>query len=485
MRKRPIGSTFSEIVASVVVLCLVSSAALPTSYSEAAQPALAAAEKPEQREDYYELLRLFVDTLDQVERNYVEDVTRRQLIESAINGMLAKLDQHSDYIAPEDLDRFRTGVEAQFGGVGIQVTHRAERLVVVSPLVGSPAYEAGVLAGDIITHIAGESAADFRVSDAIKRIKGPIGTTVKITVRHRSNGKRDEFELERRIIRVDTVLGDRRKEDDSWDFLYDADRKIGYVRVTGFARHTRRELKAALEQLKDAGMQGLIVDLRFNPGGLLSSAISISDMFIQKGRIVSTEGRNQEPKSWEATESGSYHDFPMAVLVNRFSASASEIVAACLQDHERAVVIGERTFGKGSVQNIVELEGGRSALKLTTAGYLRPNGKNIHRFPGASDEDEWGVRPNEGFEVVVTMAEHEGLMHYRQDRDIVGRNDEEPSGEADSENSGPDQAESNRDPDASEPDETVDAVLNKALEYIGDQIAGESHQELLSEQVEN
>ena len=166
-------------------------------------------------------------------------------------------------------------------------------------------------------------------------------------------------------------------------------------------------------------MRGLILDLRFNPGGLLTSAVEVSDLFISEGRIVSTKGRNTEERVWDAVKPGTFEGFPMVVLVNRYSASASEIVAACLQDHDRAVIVGERTWGKGSVQNVVELEEGKSALKLTTATYTRPNGHNIHRFPDAKDSDEWGVKPNLGYEVKLNIDEMNDLITDRRHRDLV------------------------------------------------------------------
>lgn len=410
-------------------------------------------QKVKQTEEYYELLRLFVDTLDQVERNYVKDISRRELLEAAIDGMISKLDRHSDYIAPRDLERFKIDVEAEFGGVGIHVT-ATPRLTVISPLVGSPAYRAGVRAGDVITHIRGESTRGLNVDDAVKKIKGPVGTTVEITVRHR-DGSSEDFELAREIVRVETVMGDRRNSDDSWDFLYDDDHAIGYIHVTGFARRTAEDLRRALEELESQNLAGLILDLRYNPGGLLSSAVQVSDLFLEEGRIVSTEGRNIKPQAWDARKSGTFSGFPMVVLVNGSSASASEIVAACLQDHGRAVVIGTRTFGKGSVQNIIELERGRSALKLTTAGYLRPSGKNIHRFPGASQDDEWGVKPDDGFEVRLNRAEREWLTTRWQQRDIVGGSEDEAEEKSSEEG---------------EAEQPVDRVLVKALAYLEEQL---------------
>ena len=216
--------------------------------------------------------------------------------------------------------------------------------------------------------------------------------------------------ITREWVHVETVLGDRRKSDDSWDFMLDHDKHIGYIRLTAFSRDTAQDLKKALVELRKEGLKGLILDLRFNPGGLLNSAIEVSDLFIAKGRIVSTKGRNTPERVWDAQKEGTFEGFPMAVLVNHYSASASEIVSACLQDHKRAAVIGERTWGKGSVQNVIELEGGKSALKLTTASYHRPSGKNIHRFPDAKETDEWGVMPDAGYEVRLSRRRWSGWL---------------------------------------------------------------------------
>jgi len=374
--------------------------------------------KPDPNTDT-ELLRLFADTLDKVERNYVNPVDRRELMEAAIRGMLAKLDPHSAYIPPTELDHFRTGIENEFGGIGITVTAAGGTLTVISPFYGTPAYKAGVRGGDAIVEIDGQAAAGISVDEAVARVKGPIGSPVKLTVRHASGGTTETLEIARAVVRVDSVLGDRRKADDTWSFLLDEDRKIGYLRIVNFGRNTADELRTALGELKRQEVQGLILDLRFNPGGLLTAAIEVSDLFVASGRIVSTSGRTGTLRKWDAHEPGTFEGFPMVVLVNRFSASASEIVAACLQDHHRALVAGQRTWGKGSVQNVIELEDGKSALKLTTAGYLRPSGQNIHRFEGATESDEWGVKPDSGLEVLLTPDEIEAYHAERRQRDAI------------------------------------------------------------------
>ena len=378
-----------------------------------------AATDSERSDEDYELFSVLVDTIDQVERNYVKKIDRRELLEAAIKGVLTKLDPYSSYISPDDLGDFKRDVESKFGGIGIQITLDDGQLKVLSPLVGTPAYRAGLQAGDRIVKIEGKSTAGITIDEAVKRLKGENGTKVTITAIHPGNDEEIDLAIAREVIHMPTVLGNRRKADDHWDFMLDDRRKIGYLRLTAFSRDTSEELRAAMNELQSRGLRALIVDVRFNPGGLLSSAITICDMFIPEGRIVSTEGRNSKPRVWDAHREGTLSGFPMAVLVNRYSASASEIFAACLQDHQRAVVIGERTWGKGSVQNVIELEGGKSVLKLTTAGYLRPSGKNIHRYPDSKPEDEWGVHPNDGFKIRLSNTEMAGLVMSRRRQDIV------------------------------------------------------------------
>jgi carboxyl-terminal processing protease len=292
-------------------------------------------------------------------------------------------------------------------------------LTILSPIYGTPAYKAGLLAGDRILEINGESTEDFSIDDAADRLKGKEGTSVDLTILHPRSDEKETVSVKRERIHVETVLGDRHTEDGHWDLFLDRTDRIGYLRVTAFSRDTAAELKAALTKLQAAKMRGLILDLRFNPGGLLNSAVDISNLFIAEGRIVSTKGRNSPERIWNAKKIVKFADVPMVVLVNRFSASASEIVSACLQDHHRATIVGERTWGKGSVQNVIELEEGRSAIKLTTAAYLRPSGKNIHRFPDAKDSDEWGVTPDKGYALKLDQDELYKLLDYRRDRDIL------------------------------------------------------------------
>jgi carboxyl-terminal processing protease len=403
---------------------------------------------------YFEMMRIFADTFEQVERNYVKEVDRRKLIEAALRGMMDELDPYSTYIGPEDLARFNVTVEQEFGGIGIQVDidPKSRRLMVVSPLPGTPAYKAGVRAGDIIMEINGKSTEKMTTNDAVKILKGKTGDEVTIGVLHQGSEKVEQLRMQRAIIHVATVQGDSYKPDDTWNFMLDPEKKIGYVRLTGFGRNSARELKDALVELKKQDMKALILDLRFNPGGLLNVATEVADLFLEEGKIVSTKGRNTEERVVYAHKAGTFSGFPMAVLVNRYSASASEIVSAALQDHKRAVVIGERTWGKGSVQNVIDLENGKSALKLTTASYHRPSGKNIHRFPDAKETDEWGVLPDENFGIQFSIDEIREYLEYRRQRDVLSKE-------------GP-------------PKSTyADRQLVKAVEFVTGQLAGDAKPE--------
>ena len=376
-----------------------------------------------QDEDYYELMKVFVDSFEQIERNYVKEVDRRELIEAALRGMVEQLDPYSNYIGPDDLPKFNQQVEGEFGGIGIQVAidNNTRRLTVMTPLPGTPAYRAGIRAGDQIMEIEGKSTEGFSIEDAVRMLKGKAGEPVSIGVLHAGSTKVEQLTVTREVIHVASVQGDSYKPDGTWNFMIDPEKKIGYIRLSGFGRDTVEELREALASLKGAGMRGLILDLRYNPGGLLGAATEICDLFIEQGRIVSTKGRNTEEKVWNAKKVGTFSDFPMAILINHYSASASEIVSACLQDHKRAVIVGERSWGKGSVQNVIELESGKSALKLTTASYHRPSGKNIHRFPGAKDSDEWGVMPDEGYKVEFSTDDMKQYLDFRRGRDVLSK----------------------------------------------------------------
>jgi carboxyl-terminal processing protease len=355
----------------------------------------------------------------------LKEVPRRQLYEDAMNGMAQGLDPYSSYIGVEHFAQFQQSLDQRFEGIGINVVMDLGDLTVVSPVVGTPAYEAGIQSGDIIISIAGKSTAGMSMSQAVELIKGIAGTSVRIEVKTPTDEKIRRFTVKRAKIPVESVKGDVRTSDDRWNFTLMERPGIGYVRIESFGEHTAGELKVALRFIRESRAFGLIIDLRDNSGGLLDAAVDISDMFIRSGSIVSTRGRNNVIQT--EREAGDKVEIPMTlplvVLVNQRSASASEIVAACLQDHRRATVIGERSWGKGTVQNVFEFEGGRSALKLTTASYWRPSGVNIHRDPEDTLDDVWGVSPNEGMTINLDEVQLAAMMVHRQLRDVVPRRD--------------------------------------------------------------
>ena len=404
----------------------------------------------------YELVRLVVDVLHEVRGRYVTEISperERKLVEDMINGGLERLDPHSSYINNRDFKQFSRNNKGKFGGIGIQVGYdRSNRglLTVISPMVGTPAYEAGVLAGDTIVKIDGKKTDNMRIDEAVDLIQGDPDSLITLTVVHDGGKEPVEIPIRRAIIKVQSVLGDKRKENKEWDYFLDQNSKIGYLRISSFSETASAEVKDVIVNLQKEGVKGLILDLRNNPGGLLKAAVEMSDMFLSEGKIVSTRGRNQQEEVIDARPEGTMflppEKYPIAVLINRNSASASEILAAALQDHNRAVVIGERSYGKGSVQNIIDLENKSSALKLTTASYWRPSGKNIHRFPDSKETDEWGVKPNLGYEIILKDEERLELLLDRSDRDVIRV----------------------KKPDAKKAEKKpfVDRVLQKAVEYI-------------------
>ncbi|MHB1558133.1 MAG: S41 family peptidase [Isosphaeraceae bacterium] len=442
------------------------------------------------RDEMLELYGLFVDAVEKVEVNYVRPVSRRELLESALEGMLQQLDPHSTFINTSEWSQFRRQLEGRFGGIGIQVDvdRETQRLRVVAPMVGTPAYEAGVLAGDQIMEIDGQTSEGMSPDRAVEVLTGRPGTPVKLTVLHEGIDEPETVTITRAIIEVPSILGDHRKPDDQWDFFIDKDRKIAYVRISSFVRDTAEDLKKVLDQLKDQGMRGLVLDLRDDPGGLLSAAIEVVDLFLDRGEIVSTKGRNTAPKTYSATKDSPYGDLPLVVMVNQNSASASEIVSAALQDHHRATIVGQRSYGKGSVQNIFELDDGNSVLKLTVASYYRPSGENIHRFKNARVTDKWGVSPDPGCEVKLTPTEYHKWAIARHDRDRAAGHRHMPApstqpeakpepakAKAKAEDKDKPKAETGKDqkhPAASQPNEPfVDKPLEKALDVIRGKLA--------------
>jgi len=358
----------------------------------------------------------FIEILRLVQKQYVDEVDTKKLFRDAIDGMLAGLDPFSNYIPAEELNEFNKATRGKFGGIGIQIGMRNGLLTVISPIEDTPAYKAGILAGDVILEIDGKSTKGIRLDEAVKILTGDPGTKVTIKVRH-VTGETETITITRAVIEVPTVKGLRRDENNEWIYIIDEEKKIGYVRVASFTENSVADLRAAIEKMLKDGMKALILDLRFDPGGILKTAIDMTDLFIDEGVIVKTKGRATPYWEATATKEGTLPFFPMVVLVNQYSASAAEIVSGALQDHHRAILVGERTFGKGSVQNVIPLKGEDAALKLTTSKYYLPSGRCIHREPDMTEEDEWGVVPD----VVVPMKpeEYVALIRARQEGEII------------------------------------------------------------------
>ncbi|MFD1511556.1 S41 family peptidase [Lacimonas salitolerans] len=351
------------------------------------------------RATVYEQLDLFGDIFERIRAQYVEEVDEKELIEAAINGMLTSLDPHSSYLSPDDAANMRLQTRGEFGGLGIEVTQEEGFVKVVSPIDGTPADDAGIEAGDFITHVDGESVLGLTLDDAVEKMRGPVGSEIIITVVREGEGEPFDVSLVRATIKLQAVR--TRLERDTV-----------VLRVTTFNDQTYANLEEQLKQsVEDAGgfdkINGIVLDLRNNPGGLLTQAIRVSDAFLDKGEIVSTRGRDvADGDRYNATPGDLANGKPMVVLINAGSASASEIVAGALQDHRRAIVVGTKSFGKGSVQTVMPLRGD-GAMRLTTARYYTPSGRSIQalgvspdivveqprRTPDAEQDEESTSRP--------------------------------------------------------------------------------------------
>ena len=318
------------------------------------------------RQETYKQLNLFGDVFQRVQEQYVEEVTDKKLIESAISGMLQSLDPHSSYLSADSYKDMQVKTKGKFGGLGIEITMEDGVVKVVSPIDDTPAAKAGMMSGDLIIGVDGESIRGLTINESVSKLRGPVGSKVVITV---VRGKKDPYEIEikRDIINIKSVK-------------HNIIKNIGYVRLTTFSDTTTSGLEKALTEIKkNIGnkFQGLILDLRNNPGGLLNQSISVADAFLNQGEIVSTQGRNDDDTSRVFAKKGDLiNGQPLVVLINSGSASASEIVAGALKDHSRAIIIGTRSFGKGSVQSIIPLAG-NGAMRLTTARYFTPSGVSI------------------------------------------------------------------------------------------------------------
>jgi carboxyl-terminal processing protease len=362
-----------------------------------AGPLVAAWAQDGNRAETYRLLNLFGDVFERIRAEYVEPVNDRDAIENAIQGMLAGLDPHSSYMNPRMYRDMQVQTRGEFGGLGIEVTQEGGYIKVISPIDETPAARAGVKPGDLITHLNGNSVQGLTLQEAVEQMRGERGTSIRLTIRREGTDRPVELTLTRDVIRPQVV----RFRVEGGD--------IGYIRLTSFNEQTEAGLRRAMQQIRQqagTNLKGIVLDLRNNPGGLLDQAVQVSDDFLDQGEIVSTRARrNEDAQRWNARAGDIAQGLPMVVLINAGSASASEIVAGALQDHRRAVVMGTKSFGKGSVQTVMPIPG-NGAIRLTTARYYTPSGRSIQAT---------GIEPD--IEVRATREESNQAAAARRDRE--------------------------------------------------------------------
>ncbi len=338
----------------------------------------------------YEEFEEFIRVVKELQDKYVDEIKLNTILTNAYRGMLSGLDPYSQYFNAEELEDLKIETEGEFEGLGIEVVIKDGLLIVITPLLDSPAFKAGILVGDRIIKVDGVSTENMSIREVVKRLRGKLGTKITLTVVHEGDTTSADITIERAKIYVNSIRGAR---------IVDDEYKIGYLAVSNFQENTTKDLDIAIQDMLKKGMKSLILDLRFNPGGLLNVAVEMADKFLGKGIIVSTRGRDKTQNYvYHAHKKGTYPVFPLVALVNNGSASASEIVAGALKDHKRGLLLGVKTFGKGSVQSLIPVGDGRAALKLTTARYYTPSGVCIH---------EKGIEPD--IQVPLNLIEMKAL----------------------------------------------------------------------------
>lgn len=382
--------------------------------------------------------RRFAEVLAAIDAHALERVEPRRLFTGAMKGVFEQLDEHSGFIDGAERRQFETLLDQEFGGVGLELAMAPDgrRITVLSPLVNSPAWRAGIVSGDLLEEIDGVATAGMSLDDVVARLRGEPGSRVVVRIASRAESPETLdpagapprpsrlVTLLRERVEVESVLGDRRRTDGSWDWWLEGEKRIALLRITAFGERTAAEFRAAIEAIEaDGSPRGLIIDLRGNGGGLLTAAVDVCDALLDEGVIVSTRGGLAGGGERRATAGHMLDGVPVAVLVDGLTASAAEIVAAGLQDHGRATLVGSRTYGKGTVQTLLTLSDGSGIVKLTTAEYLRPSRASIHRDDDATDTDAWGVSPAEAFQITPTGQQIEQARAWRLRRDAVPARD--------------------------------------------------------------
>jgi carboxyl-terminal processing protease len=361
-----------------------------------------------------------------IDQGSLERIPSRELFDGAMRGMVRILerhgDEHSQFLNDEESDPLRSEIRQQFGGIGVRlrIVGDPPRLIIAFPPdAGTPAARADLRAGDHILAIDGSPTEKLAMDDVVGLMRGEPGSSVRLTIQHEHESAPRTIEVVREIIEIESIFGDTRGPDGKWNFQLPADPRIAHVRIVMFGDRTALEFAEAIERSRAEGARAVVVDLRNNSGGSLEAAVAVCDLLLPTDRtVVETRGRDGDLlRRYETSGTGRYLDLPLAIVVNRDSASAAEIVAACLQDHSRAVIVGERTFGKGTVQQLVPLAN-NSLLKLTWASFWRPSGVNLHRMRDTPENGSWGVMPDAGLELRLSDEDFEAYVKYRSRRDL-------------------------------------------------------------------
>jgi carboxyl-terminal processing protease len=380
--------------------------------------------------------RYAAEGLNTIREGSLEAVPSRELFDGAMRGMVGVLrqhgDQHSEYRNEAEAKRLRSEIHQQFGGIGVRIGFLGQqhRLAILAPPdQGTPAARAKLQPGDFILAIDDQSTDTIQMSDVLRLVRGEPGTVLRLKIESPSDPTPRTVELVREVINTESVLGDRRDKDGSWQFRLESDPRIALVRMTSFGDRTAAEFGSVMSKLSADGVRAIVLDLRDNPGGSLDAAVAVCQMLLPANKtIVETRGRGRTLlHRYLSTSDGKFADVPLALLVDQNSASAAEIVAACLQDHGRAIVVGQRSYGKGTVQQLLPLESGKSLLKLTWASFWRPSGANIHHAVGVPDDAKWGVSPDAGYESKLSSEDYKTYSAYRMKRDEFGNTDEQDS----------------------------------------------------------
>lgn len=377
----------------------------------------------------------FAEVIQRIDKGYFQTLDQEQLFQAAMEGVFRELDDRSEFIEPSKLKNYERDFKKEFAGIGVELDAEPSSgdIVVVAPVYGGPAWQAGIRSGDRIVSVEDVETSGSNLSEIVSQFRGEVGTKVDLRIKKQGVSPNDrsaiqDITISRQNITIESVRGDRRLPNGQWDWWLEGDPNIAYLRISHFSKRTDVEVAKLIEELVfKQNPKGLVIDLRGNSGGMLEGGIALCDLFLEDGLIAAVTNdrlkgrskRKQLQQKWTATSGQVLKGVPIAVLVDEFTASVAEIVAACLQDHKRATIVGSRSFGNASVQTITTLSSGPGAIRLTTNEYQRPSGTSLNRSSTSSESDAWGVRPDSNFAFSPTRKQLEDWITWRQDRDRV------------------------------------------------------------------